>query len=429
VSAGSAYLAKVRAAERGEAPQLPDAPPEDTADAWEAPVPLDGVEVPPLPLDALPAVLRDYTAALAAFAEVPADLPGVLALATVAAAVARKVSVLVRHDYGEPLNLYALVALPPGARKSAVYADATAPLAAHERELVADLGPAIAEAQSQARVREKELAHAETMAAREGSEAMKWGNARRELARLIRETVPPAEPRVMVADVTPEAVTAQLAAQGGRLAVFSPEGDSVALMRRYAKDGTPNLEVYLKAHAGDELRVDRKHAAPVTVERPALTMALTVQPDVLRGMAGDPMMRERGLLARFLYAVPEPVTGRTFDGPAVPAAARDRYADAIAWLCRWSGQADPLALAPEAFAAWQRFAREVEHERELEGCTRGSWTGPGSCPGSWLGWPACCTSRPGPAAERSAPRLTPRPWRRPSCWATTPGRTPWLRSP
>ena len=305
------------------------APPE-----WETPVPLDVGYGPPFPVAALPPVLGDYVQAVAAFAEVPLDLPAVLALCTVAAAVQRKTRVTVRHEYREPLNLYGVVALPPGSRKSSVFAEVTAPLVDYEGELMDRQGPEIAEAQSHARVREKELAHAEAMAARGGADGLKWDTARRELARTIRETIIPVEPRVLMADATPEAIAQGIAEQGGRLAVFSPEGDVFALLKRYSKDGDPNFENMLKAHAGDEIRVDRKHAKPVTVPAAALTLCCTVQPDVLVGLAADRKYRDRGLLDRFLFAIPPSgATVRTFDGPAVPALVRQRYADAVGWLC------------------------------------------------------------------------------------------------
>jgi hypothetical protein len=40
------------------------------------------------------------------------------------------------------------------------------------------------------------------------------------------------------------------------------------------------------------------------VQRPCLTIGLTVQPEILQGLAGRPGFRGRGLLARFLYSLP-----------------------------------------------------------------------------------------------------------------------------
>ena len=73
---------------------------------------------------------------------------------------------------------------------------------------------------------------------------------------------------------------------------------------RYNQTAGPNLGVYLKGHAGDLLKVDRRGRPPEYVERPCLTIGLTVQPEVLQGLASRPGFRGRGLLARFLYSLP-----------------------------------------------------------------------------------------------------------------------------
>jgi replicative DNA helicase len=137
--------------------------------------------------------------------------------------------------------------------------------------------------------------------------------------------VPPV-PRWLVDDATPEALASLLAAHG-RIALLSPEGDVFDQMAgRYNPTAGPNLGVYLKGHAGDLLKVDRRGRPPEYVERPCLTIGITVQPEVLRGLADRPGFRGRGLLARFLYSLPASLVGRRQPGaPPVPQALADRY--------------------------------------------------------------------------------------------------------
>jgi replicative DNA helicase len=95
---------------------------------------------------------------------------------------------------------------------------------------------------------------------------------------------------------------------------------------RYNQTASPNLGVYLKGHAGDLLKVDRRGRPPEYVRRPCLTIGLTVQPEVLQGLASRPGFRGRGLLARFLYSLPESLVGRRQAGaPPVPTPVADRY--------------------------------------------------------------------------------------------------------
>lgn len=65
----------------------------------------------------------------------------------------------------------------------------------------------------------------------------------------------PAEPVLLADDSTPETVTSLMAEQGGRLSVMSAEGGIFDIIAgRYS--GAPNMEVFLKGHARDRLRVN-----------------------------------------------------------------------------------------------------------------------------------------------------------------------------
>ena len=129
----------------------------------------------------------------------------------------------------------------------------------------------------------------------------------------------------------------------------------------------PNLGVYLKGHAGDLLKVDRRGRPPEYVERPCLTIGLAVQPEVLQGLAGRPGFGGRGLLARFLYSLPESLVGRRQPGaPPVPPAVADRYtlelqalAASLATPASDEGPA-VLTLDPTAAELLLGFERDLE---------------------------------------------------------------------
>jgi hypothetical protein len=112
----------------------------------------------------------------------------------------------------------------------------------------------------------------------------------------------PVLPRLIADDITVEAAASLLAEQNGRLAVLSAEGGIFATLAGRYSSGQPNLEVFLKGHAGDLLRVDRKGRPAEHIPQPALTLGLAVQPEVLRDIARMPGFRGRGLLARILYS-------------------------------------------------------------------------------------------------------------------------------
>jgi hypothetical protein len=306
-------------------------------------------------------------AAVATATQTPPDLAGMLALAVLATVAAGTVEVQPRPDWHEPLCLFVAVGMDAGARKSSVFTAMTRPLADYEHQQAAAALPAITETATLRRIADQAAAHAETAASKapqdRAEELQAEAVARAaEAARLI---VPPL-PRWLVDDATPEALAGLLAAYG-RIALLSPEGDVFDQMAgRYNQSAGPNLGVYLKGHAGDLLKVDRRGRPPEYVERPCLTIGLAVQPEVLRGLADRPGFSGRGLLARFLYSLPASLVGRRQPGaPPVPPAVADRYALELhalaASLTSPPGQ-DPtvLTLDPAAGELLLAFERELE---------------------------------------------------------------------
>ena len=132
-------------------------------------------------------------------------------------------------------------------------------------------------------------------------------------------------PKLLTEDATPEKLVSLLADQRGRMLVASAEGTVLEIAKgRYSK--AANFEVFLKGHAGDTLIVDRQGRPSEYVEKPALSLALAVQPDVLAGVAAVAAMKERGFLARFLYALPpSPLGQRKVHADPVPSEVRAKY--------------------------------------------------------------------------------------------------------
>lgn len=244
----------------------------------------------------------------------------------------------VRSGWREPLNLYTVVAMAPGSRKSAVFAAMSAPLLDAEHALIELTKPVIVEAKPAQRVAERgaerRASAAIDAAATDPTARLEALAGAADAAMASAAIRVPALPRLIADDVTPEAAASLLAEQGGRLAVLSAEGGIFATMAGRYSSGVPSLEVFLKGHAGDLLRVDRKGRPAEHIAAPALTLGLALQPEVLRDIAKMPGFRGRGLLARILYALSENTVGRRRigtprstgpDRPGLPApAARTR---------------------------------------------------------------------------------------------------------
>jgi replicative DNA helicase len=345
-----------------------------SAAGWDQPIPLTTTARPPaFPVQALPEWLAEFVQAEAIATQTPPDLAGMLVLTALAAAAGGLAEVQVRPGWREPLNLFTVTALPPGNRKSAVFRDVARPLVNFDKDEADRMQAIILEALTARRVAERQAEEATRQAGKADGGEAELAEAIAAQARAEAIEVPPT-PRRLADDATPEAL-ASLLADHGKVALLSPEGGVFDMMAgRYQSAGGPNLDVYLKAHAGDPIRVDRKTARRTEyVAAPALTIGVTVQPEVLRACKDRPGFRGRGLLARFLYAVPYSTVGyRRVGAPPVPAEVTDRYRRELQALARsllqeaeaaeMAGSDDliVLQLGYEAAAVMLAFEAELE---------------------------------------------------------------------
>jgi hypothetical protein len=335
---------------------------------WAPPVPFGATgDLPSFPVEVLPGWLGEYVAAVATATQTPTDLAGMLALCVLATVAAGAVEVEARSGWREPLCLFVAVGMDAGTRKSSVFTALTGPVADFEHDQAAAALPAITETATLRRIADQATVHAEAAASKApiDQQEERQAEAIARAAEAANLVVPPI-PRWLVDDATPEALAGLLATYG-RIALLSPEGDVFDQMAgRYNQAAGPNLGVYLKGHAGDLLKVDRRGRPPEYVERPCLTIGLTVQPEVLRGLASRPGFGGRGLLARFLYSLPASLVGRRQPGASpVPPAVADRYTlelQALAASMASVAGADPtlLALDPQAGELLLAFERDLE---------------------------------------------------------------------
>lgn len=301
-------------------------------------IPLQSYPTPPFPTNVFPSWLGDYVDALTIEKQTPPDLAGMLALAVLATALAKRVAVrpYANSSWKEPVNLFVVVALPPASRKSAVFAAMTLPIMDYEN-----------------RLRRMSMLEAKPTAA---SEDRNLGEG------------PPKQPLLFVDDTTPEALVSLLAQNGGRMAALSAEGDLFDIMAgRYTKE--PNLNVFLKGHSGDHLRVHRIGRPEELLPAPALTLGLCAQPVIIEELGTKPDFRGRGLLARVLFSLPENTVGRReIASPGVPGNVAVAYGEQIGMLLSLRAAMNDadrdaphvLALDPTAEALFTQFEKDIE---------------------------------------------------------------------
>jgi replicative DNA helicase len=163
-----------------------------------------------------------------------------------------------------------------------------------------------------------------------------------------------------------------MASNDGRCAILSAEGGIFDMMAGMYS-GKPNLNVYLKGHAGDDIRVDRKGNAEdgtpegSLIRNAALTVGVMVQPSVLSGLMQSRAFVGRGIPQRFLYSLPPGRVGeREVDTADVPDDVLRAYTEAVFAMGRWRPQTDTDGMVQAHSLELTDGARKAISSYELE---------------------------------------------------------------
>ena len=340
---------------------------------WEQPIPFDEISLPDFPVDALPDAIADYVNAVAESTQTPPDMAATAALAIVALTMQGKYKVRGKDDWVEPVNLYAVNVAEPAERKSAVISLMTRFMSEYEAEYNKQMSAKLEVNQMAKRVLERKKAAIIEKVSKGKADETELQEVGEEIANFA-ELHPL---RLYTDDVTTEKLTSILADNGGVAGLVSAEGGIFDLLAGiYSKN--VNIDVFLKAHAGDSLRVDRIGRSSETIQHPALTVLLAVQPSVLSGMMQNSTFRGRGLTARFLYCMPTSKVGaRKYRSEAIPAEVATTYEFVIRDLLEEEAREAPqiIPLSAEADKLLEEFANELEPKLREEYSDISDWAG------------------------------------------------------
>lgn len=338
---------------------------------WETPLPFDEYDLPSFPVDALPETVRRYVLAVAESTQTSVDMAAVEALGVGSLCSQGKYFIQGNADWAEPLNIYTVVILPPAERKSSVLSVMIRPVEEYEKEENSRRNAGIIESQMVLSRLEKEK--------RSLVERASKGKATEEEVRAKATEIAKYEPvkplRLFVDDVTSEKLTSVLAENKGRAAVVSAEGGIFDIISGlYSRN--VNIDVFLKGHSGDTIRVDRIGRASESIIHPALTMVLAVQPEVLNGLMSNNTFRGRGLTARFLYSMPKSTVGsRSFSTKPIPEGVRARYRALIETILSSDNEQEPISLDDGAREVLEDLFNEIEGRLKGDLVEISDWAG------------------------------------------------------
>lgn len=343
-------------------------PPPAIDGEWPDPMIPGAMNTPEIPASLLPSWVGDMALATADSTQTPPAMAVMLALSVLATATQRRWEVKPfgeDDDYAEPVSLWTLTAMPSGARKTAVINALTEPLMYWEkleRDRLRREIASVNEARAAAKNRIDKLIRSTSSDDDDATRQRISAAIERE-----REGMPVEifAPKLFTGDTTAETLQSMLVKHGERMAVLTDEGGIFLVMSGLYSGGNASLDVFLQAHAGSPVRVDRADREAY-LEHPALSFGLALQPGILADVASGRRFRDSGLLARFLYAMPASNVGKRDVRRRVPIPrdVRAAYESGIFGLLDkrplLPGKPIVLPFSDPARELWLDFAEEIE---------------------------------------------------------------------
>lgn len=334
----------------------------------EQPIPIETSPPPTFPLDALPDPLRSFAVETASCVQIPLDAVALMVLSALSVCTCRRVRVKL-PTHCEWTNTYAVVALPPGSRKSAAFEAVFGVVWEMQSKWQAQVAPEVQLRKDMREAEEKSITAVKAKIGRAKSEDSRQ-QLLAELATIRANMTPEIhEPLIWIGgDVTQERLSQLLAQHGERLAIIDAEGTLFDLIAGLYSS-RPNFDLLLKCWRGDPHRVERVGREAVQLQSPLVTLCITTQPSVIAGLADTKAFRGRGLLGRILFCVPPSLVGtRIYQHRAVDLDLVSDYNEAIRQTYRatWSDE-HLVEVHNGALECWREFHDDVERRQALGG--------------------------------------------------------------
>jgi replicative DNA helicase len=352
---------------------------------WEDALAIPTFQGPAFPSDVFPHIVEQYVDAVAEETQTPRDLPAIVALGTLSAAVGGKFIVQPYPDKGwlEPVHLHAVAVAESGMRKSSVFSRMTAPVFAVERERQDEARLRIEEWESRDRALVNSLRSAEQAASKatpDGAKVTDEDAIRMAAVRdlMVHRNNRPVLPRLVLDDATPEVAVQHMSQQGGTIAVMSAEAAFLSNIAGQYSD-RPKFDVLLKGFSGESLQTDRIGRESEHIPHACLTLCLSVQPKVIADLGKVPGFEDRGGVARLLAGfIPDERGFEDLDARSVPWSLETEWDRLVRKLLELpierSDTGDrtrqTLHLSPDAQRVFRAFQEAHQHLMRPRGALR-----------------------------------------------------------
>lgn len=277
---------------------------EGSSELWELPESFEKpIDLQGFPTSSLPTVLSDYLKEVSRTVQVTPDMCALPLISTLSLCVTGKACIqFPGNDHTEPLNLYTVTVASPGQRKSSAYNCFTIPVSDYVKRYNAMHNTDIQSNKAERAAIKKQIDKEINSKNFDISKVRELNEELNKLGELH-------ELRMIVKDITPEALALELFLQNERIGILDDEGSIFDVLGGLYSGGQANLGIFLEAYDGSPYSILRRTKDPITLNNPLLTMGLMTQPEHFTDILSNKQFSGRGLIHRFLFAFPSSKTG------------------------------------------------------------------------------------------------------------------------
>lgn len=324
------------------------------------------------PVDSLSDNIRPYVIGVAESLQVPVDMIASFVLSIISLCLQGKFQIKVKPDWYETINLYTLVIARPSERKSPALKEIAAPVYKYVKEENERRQPEIIKYELERKVISGKLKNIQDSLSKPGSKTKYTIQDALDCQTELNELEEVRELKMILDDVTPEALVKALKENHERIGIVSAEGGIFGMLAGRYSNNT-NIDIFLKGYSGEYYSTVRIGRGENELENPLLTIVLAVQPQIIADIMDNKDFRGRGLLARFLYCIPNTRVGsRTYKSKPINPFVREQYEKLVNELLNIPDETGflerTIKLSPEADVLSEAYNQWIEHQlvNELE---------------------------------------------------------------
>ncbi len=323
------------------------------------------------PVDSLPDNIRPYVIGVAESLQVPVDMIASFTLSIISLCLQGKFQIKVKPDWYETINLYTLVIARPSERKSPALKETAAPVYKYVKEENERRQPEIVKYELERKVLSGKLKNIQDSLSKSGSKTKYTIQDALECQKELDNLEEVKKLQMILDDVTPEALVKAMKENNERIGIVSAEGGIFGMLAGRYSNNT-NIDIFLKGYSGEYYSTVRIGRGGNELENPLLTIVLAVQPQIIADIMDNKDFRGRGLLARFLYCIPNTRVGsRTYKSKPINPFVKEQYEKLINELLNIDGTGfleRTIKLSPEADILSEAYNQWIERQlvNELE---------------------------------------------------------------